>query len=118
MSDQPIEQNIENKYATPNLFDPNNSLMQSAIRALTPEQREHYKKLGESMYGDLNFEDSKILNDYDAPIEESLAYITEGLKAGLHPSDLSFDELSVLKDIYKEHNVWLEKYGYTEKDLA
>lgn len=98
-------------------YDLNSSLVNNALKALTPEQREHYKKLGESMYNNVKFEDSKILDNLPPPICESVAYISEGLKSGIHPSDLTTDELAVLKEAYGDHKVWLDMYDYTEDDL-
>ena len=49
-------------------YDMNSSLVQNALKALTPEQKERYKKMGEDMYGSVNFEDNKILNNMPPPL--------------------------------------------------
>ena len=51
----------------------------------------------------------------DPPLTESVAYVEEGLKAGLMPSDLIEDEVAVLTQAYGEK--WYERFGFNEKDV-
>lgn len=95
------------------LFD--NPMVTNALKALSPEDVEKYKKIGEQMYGSVNFQDSKILNNVPAPVEEAVAYVEEGLKSGLHPKDLDNDELYCLIEAYGEE--WYKKYGYTRAEV-
>jgi hypothetical protein len=93
----------------------NNPMINNALKALTPEQIEEYKKIGEHMYGNINFEDSKIINKMDAPMEESVAYVEEGIKSGLLPCDLTEDEVTLLCNAYGEK--WYERYGFNEHEI-
>ena len=38
----------------------NNEMVNSALKSMSPSDLEHYKKLGESLYMDLNFETSSV----------------------------------------------------------
>jgi hypothetical protein len=49
-------------------------------------------------------------------MEESLAYVVESLKSGLHPKYLTEDERTLVRAGYGDQ--WYEKWGYTSKDLA
>ena len=93
----------------------NNPMVRNALSALTTEQIEDYKKLGESMYGNMNFEDSQLIREINPAIEESVAYIEEGIKAGLNPSDLSEDEVNVLTSAFGDK--WYLRYGFTEDEV-
>ena len=93
----------------------NNPMVRNALSALTTEQIEDYKKLGESMYGNMNFEDSQLIREINPAIEESVAYIEEGIKAGLNPSDLSEDEVNVLTSAFGDK--WYLRYGFTEEEV-
>ena len=93
----------------------NNSMVNNALKALSPQQIEDYKKIGEQLYGNINFEDSKILNNIPPPMAESVAYIEEGIKSGLLPSDLTEDEIILLSQAYGDK--WYEKYGFQENEV-
>lgn len=95
------------------LFD--NPMTRAALEAMSDEDKRRYKQMGEDMYGHMNFEDAKVLNNIPAPMEEALAYIKEQLKSGLHPSALSEDEKVFLSDAYGEE--WYKDWGYTKEDL-
>lgn len=96
------------------LFD--NPLARAAIDALSPEQKEHYRTIGEQMYGSINFEDSNMLANPDAVMTEARAHIEHQLLCGLHPSDLEDNEKALLQDAYGEK--WYEKWGFVEGDLT
>lgn len=93
----------------------NNPMVNNALKALTPQQIEDYRKIGEQLYGNINFEDSKILNNMPAPMAESVAYVEEGIKAGLLPCDLTEDEVILLTEAYGEK--WYEKYGFKRDEV-
>ena len=86
----------------------NNEMIQKAKDNMTPEQLAEYKKKGEEFFADVNFED-KNGNDIP-PIESACAYITEGLKSGLHPSYLQEDEQRLMVEIYGKE--WYKKWGW------
>ena len=93
----------------------NNPMVNNALKALTPEQIEDYRKIGEQVYGNINFEDSKILNNMPAPMAESVAYVEEGIKAGLLPSDRTEEEVILLTEAYGEK--WYERYGFKRDEV-
>ena len=93
----------------------NNPMVNNAIKSMTPEQLVEYKKIGEYMYGNINFEDSKIINNISPPMAESIAYVEEGIKSGLLPGDLTEDEVSLLSTAYGEK--WYERYGFTVHEV-
>ena len=94
------------------LFD--NPMVTAAKKSMSPRSLERYRKLGESMYGGINFTNSKVDNCLE-PMVEALAYIEESLKSGLHPSMLEDNEKAILVDAYGEQ--WYKKWGYIKKDL-
>jgi hypothetical protein len=95
------------------LFD--NPMVSSAIKSLSDEQLLHFKEVGEHLYGNVDFEGSRVLNSLPAPMSEAVSFVLEGIKSGLHPSDLTDDEKAILKDTYGEN--WYIKWGYTKEDL-
>jgi hypothetical protein len=72
---------------------------------------EDYKLKGESMFKDIDFENSSINNI----IKDSAFEITELIKSGLHPSMLSEDEKAILEESMGK--TWYVKFGYKEEDL-
>jgi hypothetical protein len=48
-------------------------------------------------------------------MEESLAYVVESLKSGLHPKYLTEDEIMLLRAGYGDE--WYQKWGYKKEDL-
>ena len=96
----------------------NNDMVNSALKSMSPSDLEHYKKLGESLYKDLNFETSNIESNENIPpyLADALAYIVESIKSGLHPSMLDEDEKKVLEEVYGKE--WYRKFDYTKEDLT
>ena len=96
----------------------NNEMVNSALKSMSPSDLEHYKKLGEGLYKDLNFETSNIETKENMPpfLADALAYIVESIKSGLHPSMLDEDEKKVLTEVYGKE--WYKKWDYTEADLT
>jgi len=89
-----------------------NPQFKAAWDSLSPKEQEEYKSAGEYMYNNKNVDYEQ---NFDSVLKESAFYIIEGIKSGLHPSDLDKDEKRVLKEVYGEK--WYIKYGYNEKDL-
>ncbi len=94
----------------------NNPMVTAALAAMSPEDKEQYKKIGEQMYGNLNFEDARYLINPDAQITEALACLESQIRSGLHPSDMEDNEKAVLKDAYGDQ--WYEKWGFVKEDLT
>lgn len=101
-------------YTTGNLF--NNPMVESALKALSNEELAKYRALGEEMYGTVDFEENKILNNTPAPMYEAGAYICEQLKSGLHPSMMENDEKRLIEELFGKE--WYKKWGYVEGDLT
>jgi len=95
------------------LFD--NAMTRAALAALSPEEKERYKDIGERMYGHMNFEDAGMLANPGAKMTEALACVEAQIRSGLHPSDLAANEKALLADAYGEK--WYEKWGFVVDDL-
>ena len=93
----------------------NNPMVTNAYNAMSEEEIENFRKIGEEMYGNINFEQNKILNNIPPPMAEAVAYVEEGLKSGLMPIDLDENEIFILVEAYGDK--WYEKYGFTEDEV-
>jgi len=93
----------------------NNPMVNNALKAMSPEQLKDYKRMGEYMYGNIDFVDNKVINGLDKSLDESAFYIGEGLKAGLSPSDLDENEVQILTSVYGEE--WYKRFGFNRKDV-
>lgn len=96
------------------LFD--NPMVRAASSALSDEDKERYKRLGEALYADVDFETCKSLNNIPAPFVEAVQYLELQLNSGLHPSMLEDNDKILLKDAYGAE--WYKKWGYIEADLT
>jgi hypothetical protein len=96
----------------------NNDMVNNALKSMSPKDLQHYKKLGESLYKDLDFETSKVKNDANLPpfMTDAIAYLVETLKSGLHPSMLEPEDKKLLEEVYGDE--WYKKWGYVEGDLT
>ena len=92
----------------------NNPMTKNALKALSPEQIENYRKIGEEMYGTVDFQDSKIIKTM-TPMDEAVAYLEEGIKSGLLPGDLEENEVKLLSDTFGEE--WYLRYGFTREEV-
>jgi hypothetical protein len=92
-----------------------NPMVNNALKAMTPEQLEGYKKMGEQLYGNINFEDSKIVNNMLIPADEAVAYVEEGIKSGLLPEHLDENEVILLTNTYGEK--WYLRYGFKQEEV-
>lgn len=93
----------------------NNPMVNNAIKAMSKEDLEKYKKIGEKLYGNINFQDSTVVNQLITPVEEAVAYVEEGLKSGLLPEDLEENEVILLHKTYGDK--WYERYGFTRNQV-
>ena len=94
----------------------NNPMVESARKAMSPEQQEEYKRIGEYMYNN----DVYKVNEIGSKVKEAgnadlILYATEALKSGGNPNDLSGAELRALIDIYGDR--WYEKFGFEESEV-
>lgn len=83
-----------------------NPMTQSARQSMTPEQIEEYKKIGEYMHNNVDFETNKVLQD--EPLVEGAASIVEAIKSGLCYEMLEEDEKKVMKEVYGSD--WKKKF--------
>ena len=79
------------------------------------KQRAHYKKLGEEMYGTIDFEDRKSINNLPPCTKELVSYLDTVLRSGFHPRYLNKTEIETLFGHCGDK--WYEKYGFTFEDL-
>jgi hypothetical protein len=93
----------------------NNPMVNNALKAMSPEQLKDYKRMGEYMYGNIDFVDNKVINGLDKSLDESAFYIAEGLKAGLSPSDLDENEVQILTTVYGDE--WYRRFGFNRNDV-
>ena len=85
--------------------------MKEMFNNLPVEDQKAYKQSGEYMYS----YDYTNAGNPDDTIYESVAYIAEGLKSGLRPSQLDQSEVTLIKSIYGDK--WYERYGFkSDKD--
>lgn len=90
------------------LFDDKN--LQKMFDNLPPEEKATYKRQGEHMYS----KDYEVAGSAADRFTESAAYVCEGLKSGLLPSQLSSDEREIMISVYGRF--WYEKFGYTSEN--
>jgi len=112
-----ITENNENQTKKSRYFDLfDNPMVNEAKKNMSQEHIEKLKQLGEEFYSNLDFENSKVLNN-NLPQEmtDAVMYISEGLKSGIHPCDLGTDEKRLLVEVYGDK--WYTKWGYTVEDL-
>jgi hypothetical protein len=91
-----------------------NDMVSSALSSMSKEDIERYKKIGESMYKNIDYEKSEICQE-SSFMDDAVAYIVESIKSGLHPSMLTKDEVNVLETVYGKE--WYKKWDYVEEDL-
>lgn len=96
-----------------NLFD--NPMVAAAREAMTPEQIQNYKDIGEHMYNSVDFVTNEVDQDVD-PLTESLAYITNALESGLHPSFLEPVEKDMLRNFYNDDE-WYKRFGFDSLEI-
>lgn len=92
------------------VFD--NSYFKNAFNALSEDEKEKYRKIGNYMYGDTSNYMSQ--SGGAPPAEESIKYIESSLRSGLLPRDLSSEEIYFMKDTFGDK--WYKKYGYKKED--
>jgi len=85
------------------------------LEGLSEEDRERYARFGEKFYSSFDVETGTAKDLSTISMEESLAYVTESLKSGLHPSYLTEDEIMILRAGYGDE--WYKKWSYTREDV-
>ena len=85
----------------------NNPMVEQAKKALTKEQKEEYRRIGEQMYNSIDFETGQSLTAED-PLIEHVAHITEQIKSGLHWKYLEENETKVMEEFYGKD--WFKQF--------
>lgn len=93
----------------------NNPMTQAAMAALSEEDKERYRLIGEQLYGNIDYQEGKILNNMPPNMVEAVAYIESQLQSGMHPSVLDDNEKAILADAYGDE--WYLEWGYVKEDL-
>lgn len=97
----------------------NNEMINYAKKNMSKEELSHYTKLGESLFKDIDFETCNVSEKEKACPKfmlDYVAYLSEAIKSGLHPSMLTEEEKEALKSFYGEN--WFVQFGYVEDDLT
>jgi hypothetical protein len=103
-----------------------NPQIQRAKESLTPQMREQYEQLGESIWNQMEASQMTISNNtgenvnftgenLPPPVEEAAAHISEALKSGMHPSLLEEDEKKVMVECFG--STWWRKWEYTDDEM-
>lgn len=93
----------------------NNPMIDSAKRALSPEQMEEYKKIGEYMYSDDKFKQVEHANKINSSQSDLLFYAEKALKSGLNPKELTQPEIQALYEKYGEE--WYSQFDLSKNDI-
>jgi hypothetical protein len=95
-----------------NMFEDRKLL--NAFKNLPKEDQDQYKKQGQHMYSK-DYESIDINNNpQENKVMESTAYISEGLKSGLLPSQLDENEREIMRNVFGK--LWYEKFGYDSEN--
>lgn len=91
-------------------------MIEAAKKAMTPEQIEAYKKIGEYMYSNEAYRTMETGSRVRPSQEEDLIlYATQALQSGLHPRELSTEELQALIRVYGP--TWYKRFDYEKDDV-
>jgi len=82
----------------------------SFLDKLDDKEKEKYQKFGEKFYNSFNVETGHPYDTSTINLEESLAYVVESLKSGLHPKCLTEDEVMLVRAGYGDE--WYKHWGY------
>jgi len=92
-----------------------NALRAKFLEQMPVEQREAYRAFGEKFHSSFDVQTGSPIDLSTINMEESLAYIVESLKSGLHPKYLTGDEIHLLRAGYGDE--WYKQWDYALEDL-
>lgn len=97
------------------LFD--NPMVRSARQALTPEQLENYRQIGQYMYSNTDYINTEVKSAQikKANPTDLLNYAVQMLKSGGDPKDLTEDEMNMLISVYGEK--WYQQFDLDESEV-
>lgn len=90
-------------------------MRKSFLEKVSDEEKEKYQKFGEEFYNSFSVDTGHPTDDNCINMEESLAYVVESLKSGLHPRFLTFDEVMMVRAGYGEE--WYKNWGYKREEI-
>jgi hypothetical protein len=91
-----------------------NPAVDSALKALTPEQRAEYEAIGKYMFQtDFTATGSKVRKP-EEEMKEAIDYISGLIKSGLDPNDLSDKELLIMQSLGPD---WVSQFGYERSEV-
>lgn len=92
----------------------NNPAIDHARKALTPEQEEEYKRIGQYMYSD---EKVQLIQETTKPVEtkDILMYAIQSLKSGLSAMELSKEEINALYETYGHE--WYKRFDLKKDEV-
>jgi hypothetical protein len=90
----------------------NNPMVEAAMAALSDEDKEKYRKMGEQIHS-IDYTTGQ--SEEPAAMVEGAAYLVANLRSGLHPSMMSDTEHKLMTEMYGEK--WYSRWGYIEEDL-
>lgn len=85
------------------------------LEQLPDDDKKAYQKFGEKFHSSFNVDTGSPIDLSTINMEESLAYIVESLKSGLHPKYLTEDEIMLMRAGYGDE--WYTLWDYKETDL-
>ena len=93
-------------------------IRKSALSGMSAEHVDQLKRLGEKFHQsfDVDAQRSRHTSANEIFLEESLAYVVESVKSGLHPKFLSDDECHLLEAGYGP--TWWEEFGYAAAEVG
>jgi hypothetical protein len=91
-------------------------MTKAAMAALSEEEREKYRMIGDHLYNRVDFQSGKVLDNTPEGMAEAVAFIETQLRSGLHPSYLEQNEKALMSEIRGKE--WYVEWGYTENDLT
>lgn len=94
----------------------NNPMVDMARKAMTPEQLEEYKRMGEYMYNNDTYKITEMGSKITAcNTRDCLSYAVQSLRSGLDPFDLTEEELQALISHYGR--CWYREFDYQEFEV-
>jgi hypothetical protein len=90
----------------------NNPMIVAALAALSDEDKEKYKKIGEQIHS-IDYTNGQA--EEPAAMVEGAAYLVANLRSGLHPSMMSDMEHKLMVEMHG--GKWYTRWGYVEEDL-
>lgn len=91
----------------------NNPMIENLKKTMKKEDLENYEKIGQHMYGSIDFESGKANEPF--MMTDALANLIGMIKSGLHPSMLTDDEKFFLKEMKGDE--WYKSLGFVKEDL-